>query len=100
MFVRVMTDYGAQPLWVRRESDDIHVDTSPSNLGLSASLAGRLEAWRLWGESAINFDDPHDSREVSDEEAAAFQAEGRLLTRRVAAELPQAVVNYGADGAP
>ena len=100
MVVRVMTDYGAEPLWVRREGDDIHVNTEPCALGLSASLVGRFEAWRLWDESVINFADPQDSREVSDGEAAAFHAEGRLLTRRVAAELPQAVVYYFSDGAP
>ncbi len=84
-----MTEYCSEPLWVRREGDDIHLNTSPSELGLSASLVGRLDSWRLWGESFINFADPaHDSRVVSDVESAAFDAEGRLLTRRVADELP------------
>jgi hypothetical protein len=41
--------------------------------------------------------DPHDSRAVSDEEDAAFDAEGRLLAARTAEELPTAVVRFWKD---
>jgi hypothetical protein len=99
LVVRVMHDYRCHPLWVRR-GPDLAADESPHELGLSASLCGRLEAWRSWGESFLNVDDPHDSRAVSDEEDAAFDAEGRLLASRVADELPGAVVHYWKDGEP
>lgn len=40
---------------------------------------------------------PHDSRPVSDEEDAAFDAEGRHLAARTAEELPAAAVRYWKD---
>jgi hypothetical protein len=96
--IKVMHDYRCYPLWVLRDDEDLPADESPSDLGVSTSLAGRFEAWRLWGESRLNFADPHDSRVVSRQEDEAFDEEGRRLTRRLAAELPGAVVWYHDDG--
>jgi hypothetical protein len=92
-----MHDYACWPLWVRRVEDDIHHNERPADLGLSPSLAGRLQAWQQWGDSCVNIDDPHDSRVVSEQEAAEFDAEGRLLAARVRAEIPDAVVHYFND---
>jgi hypothetical protein len=97
LWIKVMHDYQCYPLWVWRDGDDLPDNDSPADLGLSPSLVGRLEAWRLWGESRLNLADPHDSRDVSPPEEAAFDAEGRLLARRVAAELPGAAVWYFND---
>jgi len=49
------------------------------------------------GDSRLNMADSHDSRAVSVEEDAAFDAEGRLLTARTAEELPTMVVRYWMD---
>ncbi|MEZ0580619.1 hypothetical protein [Nocardioides sp. MH1] len=97
MRVRVMHDYGCWPLWVKRHEDDIHHNTRPETLGLSSSLVGRLGAWQQWGDSKVNLADPHDSRAVSRDEEAAFEAEGRLLVERVRSELPSAIVYYRHD---
>ena len=93
--IKVMHDYQCDPLWVKRA--DIFMPESPDRHGLSASLVGRLEAWRLWGESRTNLADPHDSRVISEEEAAGFDAEGRLLAARIGTELPGATVSYWLD---
>ncbi len=94
--ITVMHDYQCDPLWVSRDGS-VREPEAPEDHGLSASLAGRFEAWRQWGESRVNMADPHDSRAVSDEEDAAFDAEGRLLAARTTAELPAAVVHYWRD---
>ena len=82
--VKVMDDYQCGPLWVLRDGEDIPADENPRELGLSLSLSGRLEAWRQWGESRLNRADPHDSRTVSEQADAEFDAEGRVLAGRVA----------------
>lgn len=92
----VMHDYQCDPLWVSRDGS-LREPEPPEDHGLSASLAGRFEAWRQWGESRLNLADPHDSRPVSGEEDAAFDAEGRLLAIRAAEELPAVVVHYWKD---
>jgi hypothetical protein len=79
--ITVMHDYQCDPLWVSRDGS-LREPETPEHHGLSASLAGRFEAWRQWGESRLNLADPHDSRPVSDEEDAAFDSEGRLLAIR------------------
>ncbi len=97
LHITVLHDYQCDPLWVSREGE-LRDPEAPQELGLSASLVGRLEAWRLWGESQLNMADPHDSRLVAAAEDEAFDAEGRLLAARVAQELPQATVLYWKDG--
>lgn len=97
--ITVMHDYQCDPLWVARDGS-LQEPEAPEDHGLSASLAGRLEAWRQWGESRLNTADPHDSRAVSVEEDAAFDAEGRLLAARIAEELPTVVVRYWKDTKP
>jgi hypothetical protein len=97
--ITVMHDYQCDTLWVSRDGS-LRLPDPPEELGLSPSLAGRFEAWRQWGESRLNFADPHDSRAVSEEEDAAFDAEGRLLAARTAAELPAATVHYWKDDPP
>jgi hypothetical protein len=99
MQIKVMHDYQCYPLWVLRDGGDVASDESPEELGLSPALAGRLNAWWHWGESRINMADPHDSRAVSEREVAAFDAEGRLLAKRVGVELPSASVSYVNDEA-
>ncbi len=91
-----MHDYQCDPLWVSRDGS-LPGPEAPEDHGLSASLAGRFEAWRQWGESRVNMADPHDSRAVSEDEDAAFDAEGRLLAARTAEELPTVVVHYWKD---
>ncbi len=88
-----MHDYQCDPLWVSRDGS-LREPEAPAEHGVSASLAGRFEAWRHWGESRLNLADPHDSRPVSAEEDAAFDAEGRLLAARTAEELATMVVRY------
>ena len=100
LHIRVMADYRCYPLWVRTDLQDVPDTTEPSDLPLSPSLAGRLDAWAQWFESWLNMSDPHDSREVSPSEAAAFEEEGRLLTTRLAAEMPSACVRYWNDMEP
>ena len=92
-----MHDYGCEPLWVSRDGQ-LREPETPQAHGLSPSLVGRLEAWRQWGDSRVNMSDPLDSRTVTDDEEAAYDAEGRLLAARVGDELPQATVLYWKDG--
>jgi hypothetical protein len=100
MHIRVMTDYSCYPLWVRTAPEAISDTTDPRDLPLSPSLVGRFEAWAEWYESMLNREDPHDSRDVTPPESAAFEAEGRLLTARLAEELPEACVRYFNDDEP
>lgn len=95
--VKVMHDQGCFPLWVKRDPDEVPANVDPHQMRLSPSLVGRLEAWAQWGDSWVNMADPHDSRSVGSEEDAAYDAEGRHLTERVSAELPQAEVWFWKD---
>ncbi|MEU4419693.1 hypothetical protein AB0F81_03645 [Actinoplanes sp. NPDC024001] len=97
MRIKVMADYGCWPLWVWDPDERIFDTREPAELGLSASLVGRLEAWQQWHESMINIADPYDSRVVTEAEEKAFAEEGRLLAGRVSAELPDAVVWFHRD---
>jgi hypothetical protein len=100
MLIKVMDDYGCAPLWVKDGDEDLFLPYEPEDLGLSPSLAGRLQAWRQWYESMINFADAHDSRPVDEPEWTAFDTEGRHLAARVAEELPHATVWFHRDPEP
>ncbi|GAA1856353.1 hypothetical protein [Asanoa iriomotensis] len=100
MQIKVMDDYGCDPLWVRAEGDEVFEPQDPAELGLTRTLVGRLAAWRQWYESMVNIADPNDSRPVTASEDSALNAEGRRLAIRVAAELPEAVVWFYLDPEP
>jgi hypothetical protein len=100
------TDYDAFPVWTwftlpaipgRRPAREVHGCASPQFLGISADLAGELQAWADW----------HDRRQQSADRSPAFPAEpatvderrqwrahGVVLARRLAEETGAEVVYH------
>jgi len=97
--LKLMTDYGCNPLWEYSASDDLKANPDPAELPLSEATARELRAWAAWFDTFINMDDPHDSRVVLPEESAAFNQAGRRLWAAVRRELgPGWVVSYFENG--
>lgn len=85
--IKLMTDYGAHPLWWMDggRSDPYNLD--PRELPLRAETAARLEAWAGWWDSILNLDDPAAAGFSSAEEELAFEREGRALWATLREEL-------------
>ncbi|HMV66136.1 MAG TPA: hypothetical protein PKA64_04755, partial [Myxococcota bacterium] len=88
--VRVMAEIGTWGLWGPGRAGGMrHAMLEPAALGLSAALAGRLEAW------IARYDW---RRPTWADEVATFDDEGRALARAVAIELGSQVrVTYAPD---
>lgn len=91
MRLKVMPDYGCFPLW---QDGSPTRDIDPSLLPLTPGLAADLLEWSDYFDSKLNWDDPA-STHWTTQEAVAFNAQGRLLTQKIADELgPNYQVRY------
>lgn len=82
--IRLMADYRCWPLWHHGGSDVGNID--PRTLGLSTDLQARLERWAQDYDAHLAVSDPA-SVHWTDDEAAAFDREGRRLCTALAREL-------------
>lgn len=101
--IKVMADYGYHPLWWDSEHPMWSAwggqigDIDPVSLGVTPNLATELQVWADKFDAMLNWEDPG-STSVSPEVDALFDAEGRLLTKRLAQELGgKAFVRYWRD---
>ena len=83
--LKVMADYGAQPLWLVGDPDRYNV--APSELSISAELCLELQAWADAYAATLNAEDPAASDFPSVEDEVQFIAKGRELAGRVKEEL-------------
>lgn len=101
--IKVMADYGCHPLWWDTEHPEWSAcggqmgDIDPVSLGVTAGLAVEIRAWAEKFDAMLNWEDPA-STSISPTVEAAFDAEGRELTKRLAQELgARASVRYWRD---
>ncbi len=87
--IKLMADYGCDPLWALDE--DIYGCFPPEDLNLSDDLTGAIKAWAAAYEGSINLDDPATDL-WSSEQRAAHEAEGRRLAGRLKRERPDLMV--------
>lgn len=92
--VKVMADYGCDPLWALDE--DLYGCFAPEDLALSPELTHGLRAWAAAYDGALNGDDPAASL-WSDAQHAAHAAEGHSLAVRLKRERPDLSI-YVLDG--
>jgi hypothetical protein len=95
MRIKVMADYGCHALWWDDDPSCRVGNLDPATLGLSPALVAALAAWAGAFDATLDEADPAASAFSTAEAAAAFEAEGEGLARRVAAELgPAAQVRF------
>jgi hypothetical protein len=87
--IKLMTDYGCDPLWAL--DDDLYGCFAPEELGLSDDLTAALRAWAESYEGSIALDDPVVSL-WSAEQNAAHEAEGLRLGALLKRERPDLTV--------
>ncbi|MFA5899506.1 MAG: hypothetical protein WC829_10380 [Hyphomicrobium sp.] len=87
--VKVMADYGCDPLWTLDE--DLYGCFSPRDIKLSDDLCGAFEAWAAAFETSIAMDDPSHNL-WSEDQHAAHKVEGRRLAERLKRERPDLMV--------
>ncbi len=92
--VKLMADYGCDPLWALDE--DLFGSFPPEDLGLSTELTGAISAWAAGYESAISMDDPA-TGPWTEEQRAAHEAEGRRLGVLLKRERPDLMVYVHRD---
>jgi hypothetical protein len=83
--LKLMPDYQCFPLWWSEPGRVGDID--PATLPLSPETRSALDAWAQAFDSRLDLDDPAHSREVSAEEALAFEREGVRLWMRLREEL-------------
>ena len=87
--IKVMADYGCDPLWALDE--ERYGCFAPEMIDLSPELTADLNAWAAAYDTSFNADDPA-SGVWSDERYAAHAAEGRRLAGRLKRERPDLMV--------
>ncbi|KAB2937666.1 MAG: hypothetical protein K8F92_14845 [Hyphomicrobium sp.] len=87
--VKVMADYGCDPLWALDE--DLYGCFAPEDLALSPELTSGLRAWAAAYDGALNGDDASTSL-WGEAQHAAHAAEGRRLAGRLKRERPDLMV--------
>ncbi|MNV08226.1 hypothetical protein D3C71_986880 [compost metagenome] len=81
--LKVMADYGCFAIW----DDEFPTGAiDPASLPLTPGLVDDLQQWADTFDSMLNWDDPHENHWTAEREQA-FNAQGRMLTCRVAVEL-------------
>lgn len=82
--LKLMADYGCWPLWHYGGPEVGNVD--PAEIGVSDSLAAKLERWAASFDFHLNTSDPA-ATSWTLEESNRFEAEGRDLCRALAEEI-------------
>ena len=99
MRIKVMANDGCHALWWDADPAGRVGNLDPAELGLSQALVAALAAWAAAFDATLDEADPAASAFATDEAAAAFEAEGERLARRVADELgPAARVRFRRPG--
>ena len=83
--IKLMADYGCDPLWALDE--DLFGSFPPEHLGLSEELTGAISAWAAGYESAIALDDPATGL-WTEAQHGAHETEGRRLAVLMKRERP------------
>ena len=83
--VKLMAEAGNDPLWGTSGGFDHNIDAR--FFGISWALALDLNVWRLDFDEALDWYNPSAKPRWSVAEAAAHEAEGRVLAERLAGEL-------------
>lgn len=99
-YIRVMTEFGAGPLWVSYPSDPSVNPAESGEAPISPELSADLDAWYDEYQATYDPSYPPDSAFPSEQAEHAWVARGEELSRRVAAELPDTRVDYARYGMP
>jgi len=95
--IKLMADYGCDPLWWE-EADEVG-DIDPATLPLSDNTISRLHKWALVYDTTLNWVDPYESPDFPSVEAlVGFEEEGISLWKQLQQELaPKYEVVYFSD---
>lgn len=80
--LRVVADYDCWPIW-----DEEGEMNQPSDYPLSQEIIDRFAKWQAQYNSLLNLADPSAIGFKTNEEALAFEGEGRELAQRMQEEL-------------
>jgi len=86
--IKIMPEYGTNPLWLKEEIDSPFSNISGEELKLSVSLIEKIKNWDFVFQNTLNEDYPPDSGFVSKEAEAVFEHEGIRIWELVKLELP------------
>jgi hypothetical protein len=81
--IKLMAEYQYYPLWDLEEPDNLN----PAELPLKKETVERLLQWAKTYDRVLNWDDPASSSFANEEDAKAFEAEGRSLWQQLQKEL-------------
>ncbi|MGW6821597.1 hypothetical protein [Streptomyces sp. NPDC055005] len=84
--VRLLADYECHPLWLTGDRAGDVAPDSP-DMGLTPSLAEKLDAWAGRFDATLVMDDPRLSGFPTEEAEHAFAQDGETLARQLAVEL-------------
>ena len=82
--LKLMADYGCQPLW---ENGAARYNVDPADLPITPDLRDALHAWQQRCDDTLDMETGYNSGFHTSESAAAFNADGERLLRRLQAEL-------------
>ncbi|MEH2250506.1 hypothetical protein [Nostoc sp.] len=83
--IKLMADYGCYPLWWVSPEKVGNID--PETLPLIPETIKRLNKWEEIFNAKLNWEDPANSPDLSEEAEAAFEEEGISLWKQLQTEL-------------
>ncbi|MEH2330961.1 hypothetical protein [Nostoc sp.] len=83
--IKLMADYGCYPLWWVSPEKVGNID--PETLPLIPETIKRLNKWEEIYNAKLNWEDPANSLDLSEEAEAAFEEEGISLWKQLQTEL-------------
>jgi hypothetical protein len=83
--IKLMADYGCYPLWWISPEKVGNID--PETLPLIPETIKRLNKWEEIYNAKLNWEDPANSLDLSEEAEAAFEEEGISLWKQLETEL-------------
>ncbi|MBH8552854.1 hypothetical protein I8751_10835 [Nostocaceae cyanobacterium CENA357] len=83
--IKLMADYECDPLWWEDAGKVGNID--PARLPLSQETISRLRKWASAYNATLNWQDPGNSPDLSEEAEAAFEEEGISLWKQLQTEL-------------